>query len=191
MIVDEAARRYAGALFEAAGDVAAAERYTGELAEISEALEASPELRRVIEHPLLTPGVKEKVLVRLFGDGLSPEVRQFLTVTFTRGRAAQLTRVAEALRDRVDTALGRHRALVRSVAPLDEAQLSAVRGALEQRLGGEVTLATETDPSLLGGIEVRVGNQVLDLSVARRLRDLGRRLASADGEAGGLRNVRG
>jgi F-type H+-transporting ATPase subunit delta len=176
MIVDEAARRYADALYGAAGDVETAQRYLSELEEIAQALAQSDDLRRVVEHPLVAPEVKERVLVRLFGDGLGEAVRRFLAVAFERGRASEVTTVAEALRARVDTALGRHRALVRSVEPLDDAQVSAVREALQKRLGGTVEIETETDAGLLGGLEIRVGDQILDLSVARRLRDLRRRL---------------
>lgn len=176
MIVDEAARRYAQALYGASGNVETAQRYLGELEEIARALAQSGELRRVIEHPLVAARVKVQVLGRLFGDDLGVEVRHFLEVVFERGRASEVGTVAEALRGLVDHELGRHRALVRSVEPLDEAQLLAVREALEKRFGGTVEIATETDQALLGGLEVRVGDRVLDLSVARRLRDLGRRL---------------
>lgn len=176
MIVDEAARRYAEALFGASGDVETAQRYLGQLEEIAQTLAQSEDLRRVVEHPLVAPEVKERVLVRLFGDDLGTEVRHFLAVVFERGRAGEVTAVAEALRARVDQALGRHRALVRSVEALDASQIDAVREALQKRLGGTVEIETETDAGLLGGLEVRVGGQVLDLSVARRLRDLGRRL---------------
>jgi F-type H+-transporting ATPase subunit delta len=181
MIVDEAARRYADALFEAAGDPTRATRMSEELGEIVAALGESEALRRVMEHPLLAPEVKERVLVRLFGERLEAELRRLLVALFARGRAGDIDALAEALRDRIDAALGRRRAVVRSVAPLSSEQLQSLRAALEQRLGGSVEIETETDASLIGGLEIRVGGRVLDLSVARRLRDLRRRLTDPAG----------
>lgn len=179
MILDAAAGRYAEALFESAGDAAEAARYLVQLEEIAQAIAASAELRRVIAHPLVPPDAKERVLVRLYGADLSDTVRHFLGVVCQRGRAGEVAAVVEALRAKVDAAQGRRRALVRSVEPLDEGQVAALRQALEQRLGGTVEIETETDESLIGGVEIRVGGQVLDLSVARRLRDLRRHLAEA------------
>ena len=183
MILSAAAARYADALFAASADVAEAAKNLGQLAEIAGALDESAELRRVIAHPLIEPGVKERVLARLYGDGIGDAVRRFLAVVCEHGRAAEVGMVVEALRIRVDAAQGLHRALVRSVAPLAPEQLGALREALAKRLGGTVEIETETDESLIGGVEIRVGGQVLDLSVARRLRDLRRHLMDVGSQA--------
>lgn len=184
MIVDVVSRRYAQALYEAAGDLPTAERQLAQLDAIAEALSESPALRRVIEHPLVAPAAKVRVVVRLLGDDTRPEVRRFLEIAFERGRGGGVAMVAEALRERVDNAMGRHRALVRSVASLGEDQLEAVRDALARRLGGSVEIETEIDESLIGGLEIRVGGQILDLSVARRLRDMRRSLLAGAEQAG-------
>ena len=185
MITDAAANRYALALYEMAADPAEAGRYLAQLDEVAQALGSSDELRRVIAHPLIEPAVKERVLVRLYGADLSEAVRNFLGVVCARGRAGEVAMVVEALRARVDAAEGRHRALVRSVEALEPGQVKALREALEKRLGGTVEIEAETDPGLIGGIEVRVGGQVLDLSVERRLRDLRRHLMDPGSQAPG------
>lgn len=183
MILGAASARYAQALFETANSPAEAAVYLAQLDEIAQALAASEELRRVIAHPLIAPTVKERILVRLYGAELSDAVRHFLGVVCERGRAGEVAMVVEALRAKVDAAQGRRRALVRSVAPLDEAQLAGLREALEKRLGGTVEIESETDESLIGGVEIRIGGQVLDLSVARRLRDMRRHLLDAGSQA--------
>lgn len=183
MILSAAAARYAQALFETAQSPAEAAGYLAQLDEIAQALTASKELGRVIAHPLIARAVKERILVRLYGADLGDAVRHFLGVVCERGRAGEVAMVVEALRARVDAAEGRHRALVRSVAPLDEAQLAGLREALEKRLGGAVEIESETDESLIGGVEIRIGGQVLDLSVARRLGDLRRHLLDVGSQA--------
>lgn len=183
MIRGAAASRYALALFGASADPADAARNLAALEEIARALAASNELRRALAHPLVSPAAKERVLARLCGGEPSAVMRQFLGVVCEHGRAGEVAMIAEALRVRVDAAQGRHRALVRSVSPLDEGQLTALREALEKRLGGTVEIETETDASLIGGVEIHVGGQVLDLSVARRLRDLRRHLMDVGTQA--------
>lgn len=181
MMVDEVARTYADALFGITGKVDQAERQAGELAEVDALVRDSAELREVILHPTVPAEAKVRVLKRLMGDGLDARTARFLEVLFAHGRAAAVRGVADALSARVDEIRNRRRATVRSVVPLDEGQTARVREALQERLGGEVLMRAEIDPTLLGGLEVRVGNEVMDLSVARRLREMRERLVGARG----------
>ena len=68
---------------------------------------------------------------------------------------------------------------VRSAAPLTEEQRSLLRRRLRERFGQDFVLRVEVDPSLIGGLVVRVKDQVLDGSVAGRLNALGERLRTA------------
>lgn len=181
MMVDEVARTYADALFGITGSVDDAEQAAGELGQVDALVRGSPELREVIWHPMVPADAKVRVLRRLLGDGLDARTERFLRVLFAHGRAAAVRGVAEALSARVDEIRNRRRATVRSVIALDEAQVARVRKALEERLGGEILLDAEIDPTLLGGLEVRVGNEVIDLSVARRLRDMRELLVGSRG----------
>jgi hypothetical protein len=70
-------------------------------------------------------------------------------------------------------------AWARSAAPLTEEQRSLLRRRLRERFGQEFILRVEVDPSLIGGLVVRVKDQVLDASVAGRLNALGERLQTA------------
>lgn len=181
MMVDEVARTYAEALYQVTGRVDDAERFAGVLHAVDELIQGSAELREVVLHPLIAADAKVRVLERLMGGALDATSARFLRVLFAHGRAAALRGVADALTERVDAEKGRRRATVRSVIALSEAQVQRVREALAARLGGEIVLRTEIDPSLIGGLEVRIGDEVLDLSVARRLRDMRKRLLGARG----------
>lgn len=171
-MVDEVARTYAAALFEGTGNVDEAERQAAQLSAVDEWVRGSTELREVILHPMIRADAKVRVLKRLMKEDLDARTEQFLRVLFAHGRATAIRSVADALAQRVDEIRGRRRATVRSVVALDEEQQERLRAALAERLGGEILFQTELDPSLLGGLEVRVGDEVIDLSVARRLRDM-------------------
>ncbi len=181
MRVDEVARTYADALFDVTGSVDDAEREASELADVAELVRTSAEVRAVVLHPGIPAQAKVNVLMRLSGEALGARTERFLRILFAHGRAAAIRSVADALESRVDEVRGRRRATVRSVVPLSELQTEAVRHALEARLGGEVLVHAEIDPALLGGLEVRVGDEVLDLTVARRLRELRARLVGTRG----------
>jgi F-type H+-transporting ATPase subunit delta len=179
MMVDEVARRYAEAAYEAAGGLDQAEVLAQELAAVDAALREAPELRAAMVHPLIPADRKVRVLARLLGDHLGPLSQRVLRVLFAHGRWSALGGVVAALQERVDRERKRQRVTVRSVVELTAQQLDQVRQALERRLGQSVVLETQLDPSLMGGLEVRVGEETLDRTVARRLRELRDRLLGA------------
>lgn len=171
------ARRYARALFglgQERGDPAA---LLAEVEEITDTILDNPELRRV----LLTPihprrerrGVVRELAVSL---GLSDEVRASVMLLVDENRTALLPDIREGLKELVEEAAGRVKAQVSSARPLDAGQLEALRQALTRRIGAEVTIESEVDPSLIGGVVARVGGLLLDGSIRSQLDKLSERL---------------
>ena len=68
-----------------------------------------------------------------------------------------------------DEKLGIVRAVVSSARPLDEKQMEQIRTALEKKMGRTVILTNRTDPSLIAGIKVTVGNRVTDITMATKI----------------------
>ncbi|OHV37501.1 MULTISPECIES: F0F1 ATP synthase subunit delta [Pseudofrankia] len=99
-------------------------------------------------HPVTVRLAKQAVADREFGD-LSRRIEQF-------------SRIAAARRDRVV-------AVVRTAVPLDGDQLTRLRTALSRYFGREIQVQTDLDPAVLGGVVVRVGDELVDGSVLRRL----------------------
>ncbi|MBL7499715.1 F0F1 ATP synthase subunit delta [Frankia sp. CNm7] len=99
-------------------------------------------------HPVTVRLAKQAVADREFGD-LGRRIEQF-------------SRIAAARRDRVV-------AVVRTAVPLDADQVARLRAALSRYFGREIQVQTDLDPSVLGGVVVRVGDEVVDGSVLRRL----------------------
>ena len=95
-----------------------------------------------------------------------------------RGRIDDLAQVAAEFGRLVDQRNGIVHATATSALPLDTAEMKKLTARLEQMTGGTVELTVEIDPSLLGGLVVRVGDRLIDGSVRGRLERLRTQLVS-------------
>jgi F-type H+-transporting ATPase subunit delta len=100
---------------------------------------------------------------------LAPAVANFLRTVLDNGRLAALPLMAEQFQTLVHARQGVSEAIVYSAFPIDAAQLADIQGSLEKRFGGKLQLSVQVDPTLIGGVRVVVGDEVLDTSVKARL----------------------
>jgi F-type H+-transporting ATPase subunit delta len=174
---ETAARRYAEAAFEIGRADRTLDDWERDLDTLAAALRNS-ELRRLVEHPAVAFGDKERVLRRVAGDGVSAQALSLVLLMIRRGRPGAIDRMlahfAELLRRERGIAL----AEVRTALPLEEAQRTAVAGRLAQLTGEQVEMNEMVDQSLIGGIAVRIGDTLYDASVRNRLERLRARLTA-------------
>ena len=177
-------RPYVDALFEVAGSADAVEALLPSLETVARALNASEELRAFSTNPAIPRADKRTLVATLAGSAEAPELAgRLLRTLLDRGRFLALPTVLDAIRDRLDEARGVVEANVRPVAPLGADSETAIREALEARTGTRVRLRTEIDPSLLSGFVVRLGSEVFDASLSRRLARARKALEGASGAA--------
>jgi F-type H+-transporting ATPase subunit delta len=115
---------------------------------------------------------KLPVLTAAFGPNASDLFNKFLGVLNQNNRLDLLRWVAAAYQKLRDDAAGRVRVRVTSATPLTDAQLDTLKQTLTTTLKAEPVLDAHTDPDLLGGLVVRVGDRVYDTSVRARLNNL-------------------
>ena len=173
---DTAPRRYADAAFEIGLRDGTVEVWRREL-DAAAALVAEGELMAALANPA-TPldqrlDAGEKVFAKL-----SQPVRNLILLLVRRGRIEQLPRVAAEFGRRDDQRNGLTHATATSAVPLDDEEVRAIATHLEQLTGGRVALETNVDPSILGGVIVRIGDRLIDGSVRGRLERLRGRLAA-------------
>ncbi|HMM34533.1 MAG TPA: ATP synthase F1 subunit delta [Thermoanaerobaculia bacterium] len=177
-------RPYVDALFEVAGSADAVEALLPSLEAVARALDASEELRAFSTNPAIPRAAKRALVASLAGNAGAPELAgRLLRTLLDRGRFLALSAVLDAIRERLDEARGVLEATVRAVAPLGADAETAIREALEARSGTRVRLRTELDPSLLSGFVVRLGSEVFDASLSRRLARARKALEGASGAA--------
>jgi F-type H+-transporting ATPase subunit delta len=177
-----AARRYAQALFEIARDLHQDETIEAELESLSEALKSSPAIERSLANPALKTGEKRKFLQRIYQEsppraGLPRAERSdiyevllnFLTVLFEKNRFHLIHDIAVDFKRIADEAQGQGVAEIRSAAALKpEAQRQIVH-RLEKLAGYKITVKSVVDPSLIGGVSVKVRNKVIDDTVKNKI----------------------
>ncbi|MDW8480298.1 MAG: F0F1 ATP synthase subunit delta [Xanthomonadales bacterium] len=169
------ARPYARAAFRVAresGELAAWSRHLA----FSAAAARRPEVVALLGHPRLSAAARVRLLMPEGLPQLGSPYGNFLALLAERGRLSLLPEIArqfEALRAEAE---GRLVGRLRSARPLSEAEVAAIAAALGRRLGRQLELSTEVDPSLLGGFLVALGDRVIDLSVRGGLERMRRSL---------------
>ena len=176
------ANQYAKALLEVVtkpGSELSPEAAMEQLETVSAAIKASADLREVMMTPAIPRNLKAKALDRV-GQvlGLAPVIGSFLVVVTSRRRAGMFSDICDAFRSRLDERMGVVRAHVRAAPPLTGAQQEALSDSLHKLTGKRVFCDYAEDPSLVGGLTVRIGSTIYDGSVQGQLEALRRRLVS-------------
>ncbi|MDE2029518.1 MAG: ATP synthase F1 subunit delta [Alphaproteobacteria bacterium] len=174
------ARRYADALYALAAQDNAIDAVAADLKKLDLLWNQSPEWRHLAADPRLThPVIIEAAAQVSKSCGLGKLAASFLGVAARRRRLSVLPAIIAAFLDKVAQARGEHRAEVRAARPLSAAQTEKLTAALTAATGGKIHLAVTEDASILGGLTVKLGSQLIDASVRTRLDLLERQLKGA------------
>lgn len=172
------ARSYAETLLALAdrtgGD--ALDEFARGMNELANILEREPRVREFLETPRVDAEAKKQAIRDSFRGRIPLPLLRFLLVVVDRRRQGSLAEIAGAYQALVDERHGTIRARITLAEPPDDALRSEIVHSLETRLGRRVVPTWETDRDLIGGVIVRVGDEILDGSVRRRLGDLRHRL---------------
>ncbi len=171
------ARRYAEAFVDAAEKEGGAQPLLDELAEVEEdILKPNPRFAQVLASDRVPEAEKDRILVQLFEGRASGFLLRFLRVLNRHGRLGLMGPVLREGRAIWDRRNRRIPVRVRSAVPLDEGQMQSLRDRLTHLVAGTPILSVSTDPTLIGGLVVQVGDTLYDASVKSRLAQLRHRL---------------
>lgn len=166
------ARRYAAALFEQAKKNNTVAEAGEELGRAAATVAATPALRALLSQPLVTEDRKERALERAVGAAVSRQTVAFLYLLVRKRRITLLAQAEEEFARLVRDHNNIARATATSAIPLTPEQVAGLEKSLEARTGKNIELQTDVDPSLIGGVFVRIGDTVLDGSVKGNLERL-------------------
>lgn len=165
----EQVRGYAQALFSVAAAEDVLDEVDDELFRFARTVEREGRLRDALTDPALPADRKRAVLADVLGERANPLTVNLLGFIVEQGRARDLPAIVDEM---VALAAERRQAAVaevRTAIPLDEEHARRLTEALELATGKRIDLKLVVDPTVVGGVVARVGDQVIDGSVRRRL----------------------
>lgn len=169
-------QRYAKALLEAAESQGELERVSRDVAGVIGLIDASEDLKRLLESPMVHPKSKRGALEALFKDRVAPLTLNFLLLLVDRRRERATGDILHRFMAYLDEREGVVTAEVRSVQPLTQGQQEAMREKLSSYLNSRVRLQMEVSPGIKAGFVARVGDVVFDGTVETQLRQLRARM---------------
>jgi F-type H+-transporting ATPase subunit delta len=163
------ARPYAEALFKSSkADLNGTSQWLDALGTVA----GNPQLLQFAGNPKVTDQQVFDVVSDVAKVQLPPAATNFLRAVIENGRLSALPEIAAQFRALKNAQSGSSDAVVYSAFPIAASSLGDVAGVLEKRFGRKLNLTVQEDPSLIGGIRVVVGDEVLDTSVKARLEQM-------------------
>jgi F-type H+-transporting ATPase subunit delta len=166
---DERVQGYAQAIFQIADAEGALEAVENELYRFGKAVEQQSQLRDALTDPALPAERKKAVIDDILGDRASKHTVSILGFLIDQGRTRELGGIIDELARVAAERRQRAVAEVRSAIPLDDEHRRRLTEALERATGKKIELKVLVDPSVVGGLVARVGDQVIDGTIRRRL----------------------
>jgi len=167
------AGRYASALFSLARDEKQIDAVSRSLDSLGSALVDSREFGQLVASPLVDRGKAGKAFSAVAAQlKLDPITANFLGVLARNGRKAKLAEVVRFFRRLAADHRGETTAEVVSAHPLSDDQIAALKTKLKSRAGRDVTVDAKTDPTILGGLIVKLGSEMIDDSLRTKLNRL-------------------
>jgi F-type H+-transporting ATPase subunit delta len=169
-VLTQIARPYAQALFDLARGENALDPVEQELVGLGRLAGESADFSRFLRSPVISADLKAQALEKvLAGAGTTTMVANFLRVVARNGRLFALEAIIKAFRGLAAAARGEATADVTSAVALSDAHRQSLAETLKAKIGKTVTLNEHVDPSLIGGLVVKVGSRMIDSSLKTKL----------------------
>ena len=171
------AGRYASALLETASEQGQLAAIEADIDTLQGALAESDDLRRMVRSPVFSAEDQSKALDAILGRiGVNPLTLNFFKVLARNRRLFAAEDIIRAFKALAAKARGEVQAEVTSAVELNDSQLDALKAQLKNSVGKDVQLEATVDPSLLGGLIVKIGSRMIDSSLKTKLATLNTRM---------------
>jgi len=167
------AGRYATALYDLADNGKVIDEVAADLSALGRMIDESDDLRRLVQSPVISRADQTKAISTLVSKaGMQDLTQKFVGTVAQNRRLFVLRQMITAFHAYLADRRGQATAEVTSASELSEKQLSALNDALKSAMGTSVSVETKVDPSLLGGLVVKVGSRMIDTSLRTKLSQL-------------------
>lgn len=179
MKTSKAARRYARAMFDVASRLGVEAEARADFAALAALLRDSADFHRLVHDPVRSVDQQQEALRALLEDRAHPVVLQSLLLLAQQSRLPELAGICAHFEALYCERHGILKASIVSAAPMQDAQIAAIRDRLQRRYARTVDAEVRLDPALVGGFKVHLGDTVLDYSIRAQLQRLREELIHA------------
>ena len=183
---DALAKIYAKSLYELAdesGGQSAVESTLGELEDILELARSDAQFSEFLSSRVLKQNDRTMSIEAIFSGKVSDLTVRFLKVLNEKNRLSHLIPIVEALDEMVQAKLGRVEVDLYTAQPIDSGELAKIKAQLNATLGKEAVVHPYTDPTMIGGVRLQIGDTLIDASLQTRLRKMRDQLADQGGSS--------
>lgn len=170
---DALAAVYAASLYELANEAGGDEKVlevADELEQLVNLARTDKKLGEFLASPIIDVDKRGESIRKIFQDQITDLLLRFMLVLNAKGRLNHIESITAAYDAKVQKRFGRVEVNVYTPAPLGDAQRAAISDKIRAALGKEPVIHPYTEPSMIGGIKLRIGDQLIDGSVAGQLR---------------------
>ncbi len=172
-IVSGMAGRYATALFELADETGAIDSVKADLDRLSAMVAESPDLARLVKSPVFTADEQLKAITAILEKAeISGLAGNFVKLVAKNRRLFAIPKMIADYAALVAAKRGETTAKVTVAAPLSDTHLATLKEALAHQTGKDVSLDVTVDPSILGGLIVKLGSRMVDASLKTKLNSI-------------------
>jgi len=183
---DALATVYAKSLFELASDAGGNDKVVeiaDELEQICELLRQDKEVRLFFTSPIIDVPKRSETISAIFSNRVTDLTLRFLLVLNNKGRLNHLESISVAFDLLVQEAFGRIEVDVFTPTAIDADAINIIKDKVQSMLGKEPVLHPYVDKKMLGGLKLRIGDQLIDGSVQTKLRRLSESIKNSGGTA--------
>ena len=165
-------KRYALALYEVAEEKGKVEQYLNDLRQICNLIETNKDFYEVIKHPQINTRKKKQTIINIFKGQIDEELLSFLLILNEKDRILflreKLNEMEKIDLERKNTLKG----IIKTAVPLLDDELKQLKEIFEKKYDKNIIFEPEVDKNVLGGVYVRIGNDVIDDTVISKIHEI-------------------
>ena len=183
-LINDVARVYAVSLYELAveeGGIARAQEVGAELLAVADTARNDRRFAEFLRTPVIDRATREKCLAKMLSGRVSTLLERFILVINRKGRAGSIGEIEQGYDALLQEKLGKVEVDVWTAGPIGPDQLRAIQTRVQQAIGKDVVMHAYTEPSMIGGVKLRIGDRLIDGSVEAKLRAMRSHLVGKGG----------
>ena len=165
-------RRYALAIYEVAEKKGKVDEYLRDLREICDLIDNNQDFYEVIKHPQINTTKKKKLFIDIFKDKIDEDLLSFMIILIEKKR---ILHIREKLNQMEDIDLERRnivKGIVKTAIPLLPEELENLKNVFEEKYNKTIIFSTQVDKTILGGVYVSIGNDVIDDTIKSKIEEM-------------------